>query len=199
MINCYDSYVDTNVKKAQVVYLRAEKDLDWHDIADIVGYAVSTVKSYYYKFKGFLQSVKDYFEGKINELVNLVYKKTQTARKNVVYECEQIADNVPTAYVTEVSDCGEHKFIKIGFSNQVLTRMNEHATNKKYGSDLTVYVKAIYVFDDEEDAKIMECKLRKYFKNRNNGADYVKQDRFVEQRIDNDILKELSNIAKLLK
>ena len=81
----------------------------------------------------------------------------------------------------------------------MLTRMNEHATNKKYGSDLTVYVKAIYVFDDEEDAKIMECKLRKYFKNRNKGADYVKQDRFVEQRIDNDILKELSNIAELLK
>lgn len=198
-MNCYGKYTDTNIRKAQIVYLRAEKNKDWDSIADLVGYAVSTVKSYYYKFKSFLTDIKNFFEDKVNELVNLVYKKTQTPRKNVVYECECVADGTPTAYVAEVFEDDKFLFTKIGFSNQVLTRMNEHATNKKYGTNLTVLVKDIYCFADEEDAKEMEVRLRKFFKRRNNERDYVKQDRFTEQRVTAEILSELAEIPHTIE
>jgi hypothetical protein len=59
--------------------------------------------------------------------------------------------------------------------------MYSHSTNKRYGGNRVV-VSAVYYFDTEEQALSMENLLRKYYKEKGNEEDFVRKDRFTEQK-----------------
>lgn len=71
------------------------------------------------------------------------------------------------------------------------TRMKAHSRNGRYGDYNKVVVYKCFTFEDKEQALTMENALRKFFKERNNCADYVKQDRFTAQRVDDTMLADL--------
>lgn len=191
--NAFEKQTDIRVAHAQVVYLAEVIKMNYTKIAEITGYAISTCRNYARKYFDLLEWAKEIFTGKIRQVFNLKTKGS------VVYECAKIADGVPTAYLTEIYNGEKFLFTKIGFSAHVPERMKRHANNKKYGEGNTVIVKHCFVFDDKEQALSMENCLRKFFKERNNCADYVKQDRFTEQKVTDEIVEMLASKAEFIR
>lgn len=202
----YNPYVNNQFReqglldlaKAQMLWLRENTDYTYEAIGNIVGYAKGTVSNYIRKFANSVRYLLDSFIGKIITKREKKKKKVENTSGEVVYKCEEVADGVPTAYLAEIFDSDSFSFIKIGFSSHVQTRMRAHARNHKYGSNNEVVVYKCFTFEDDDQALSMENCLRKFFKERNNGADYLKRDRFTEQRINKKILAALQEKADFI-
>jgi hypothetical protein len=76
--------------------------------------------------------------------------------------------------------------------------MKEHIDRTKYGTSKIV-IKAVFYFDDEEQALTMENAIRKYYKDKNSKADFVKRDRFSVQRLQNADLTLFTEKAEKIK
>ena len=186
-----------DLAKAQMLWLRENTELSYAKIGDIVGYAKGTVSSYLYQFADNVRYLLDVFKEAVQKVKEKVIPTTTTTTK-VIYNCEEVADGVPTAYVTEIFNNNKFSFIKIGFSAHMPTRMKAHSKNKKYGENNTVVVHKCFCFKDKEQALTMENVLRKFFKEKNNCKDYIKQDRFTAQRVSNEILLKLQEKAEFV-
>ena len=167
-------YWGTEEGKLQILYLRHELKLSLQRISEITHYAISTVS----------RVLKTYKE-RINEALELFFYDVKkrfipTSADMVEWECEMVADGIPCAYVTEIYNNDKRVCLKVGFSEHMEDRMYAHATNKKYGGNRVV-VRKVYQFADVEQALTMENALRKYYKEKNNCADFIEKDRFTEQ------------------
>lgn len=195
MLVRYSPYVDNHFRekglldlvKAQMLWLRENTDYSYADIGMIVGYARSTVAIYIKKFGD-----------QVRYLLELFVEKIAPTSGEVIYKTEVPPDGIPSAYVSEIFDNGEFQFLKIGFSAHMKTRMEAHARNRNYGNNNTVIVYKCFSFDDEDQALTMENLLRKFFKQRNNEEDYLRRDRFTEQRVDEEILATLQEKANFI-
>lgn len=204
----YNPYVNNQFReqglldlaKAQMLWLRENTDYTYETIGSIVGYAKSTVSNYIRKFADDVRYLLDSFVGKIVARREKKKKVENTACTSgeVIYKCEEVADGTPTAYLAEIFDGNDFSFIKIGFSSHIRTRIKAHARNRKYGSDNKVVVYKCFTFEDDDQALSMENCLRKFFKERNDGEDYLKRDRFTEQRVDEEILTTLQEKANFI-
>lgn len=168
-------YYGTENGRLQILYLRHKLDLCLEDIARITGYAVSTVRNYLIKYQNRLEEALDLF------FYNLKKPFIKNGDNRVLWECDIPNDNIPCAYVCEIYNGVDRLFLKIGYSAHMETRMVAHATNSRYGSD-KVIVRKVYQFNSEEQALSMENLLRKYYKDKNNCKDFIKNDRFTEQK-----------------
>lgn len=86
--------------------------------------------------------------------------------------------------------------LKVGFTNNIERRMNEHL--KRYEAD-DYTIEMVYTFDDPDLALIMESWARWYFKRKRN-SHFIKNDRFTHTRcIDNDVEKLNEMADKIAK
>jgi len=168
-LDCMQRYDDINVRRLQILYLKEQLKMAYSEIAEIVGYAVSTVKTYCNKYRE-----------QIAEALDLFFYRRKRTPANVEWECEKGENGLYSAYVCEIYNNDTRLYLKIGYSAQVVDRMKAHATNKKYNSN-RVIVKRVYYFDSEEQALSMENLLRKYYKEKNHEIDFIKKDRFTAQ------------------
>lgn len=193
-----ENYESADTKHKQVLYLYHVMNLAKENIAVITGYAVSTVSRYISKYSHLLEEAKNLFEKGIEKTREVVRKITNAPLPAISAECEIPADGVETAYVVEFYDKNQNfTYTKIGYSARTAQRMNDHAKRSKYG---TAFVKVLrcYTFDDKEQAMTMENAMRKHFKAKNNSADYVRNDRFSEQRATDEDFKIFEEKAKMI-
>lgn len=181
---CYNN--DTTVRNAQIVYLHEVVGMTYENISKIVKLAVSTCSNYYHKFKVALGT-----------MARKIFKIGATKRIDIITECELKKGDC--AYIVEFFNAdGDFTYTKIGYSNDVFRRMKEHIDRTKYGTSKIV-IKAVFYFDDEEQALTMENAIRKYYKDKNSKADFVKRDRFSVQRLQNAELTLFTEKAEKIK
>lgn len=181
---CYNN--DTTVRNAQIVYLHEVIKMTYADISKIVKLAVNTCSNYYHKFKIALGA-----------MARKIFKIGATKRIDIITECELKKGDC--AYIVEFfNEKDEFTYTKIGYSNDVFRRMKEHIDRTKYGTTKVV-VKAIFYFTDEEQALTMENAIRKYYKDKNGKADFVKRDRFSQQRLQTEELALFTEKAEKIK
>lgn len=186
-LNCMYQYDDASTRRLQVLYLYHKLGLPADKVAEIVGYAVTTVKQYLNKYAE-----------KLQEALDLFFYKIRTRKGDVQWKCEEGVNDRPSAYVCEIYNDNERLFLKIGYSSKIVDRMYAHSTNKRYGGNRVV-VSAVYYFDTEEQALSMENLLRKYYKEKGNEEDFVRKDRFTKQKPTKKDLDNFEMKAKFIQ
>lgn len=172
----------TELRHSQVAYLYHVKGYARKAISEITGYAVSTLSGMWKKVLHLVDKARRIFEigvEKVQEACQFIERKFH---KEIEYEC---ADTVkPCAYVVEHYDeYGNFLWLKTGKAKNAFVRFKQHFTDKAYKDESLgkIIVKALFPCENEDDALTMENALRKFYKNRNNGADFLPQDRFTRQ------------------
>ena len=172
----------TELRHSQVAYLYHVKGYSRKTIADITGYAVSTLSGMWKKVLHLVEKARRIFEigvEKVQEACQYIERKFH---KEIEYECEDTIK--PCAYVVEHYDeYGNFLWLKTGKAKNAFVRFKQHFTDKAYKDENLgkIIVKALFPCDNEDDALTMENALRKFYKNQNNGADFMPQDRFTRQ------------------
>lgn len=186
----------TEIKHLQVAYLYhvAGEARRW--IADITGYALSTLSSMRTKALGWVDKAKELFEKGI-EIVEQAVVMPRTKRKIEYYEDENYQcqrTNKPCAYVITMLDRLNHKlWVKIGKANDAEKRfIQELRDQKTYPGLDKIIVNALFPCENEDDALTMENALRKFYKRLNDGLDYVRNDRFTQAVFSPDQMKDRS-------
>lgn len=172
----------TELRHSQVAYLYHVKGYPRKAISEITGYAVSTLSGMWKKVLHLVDKARRIFEigvEKVQEACQFIERKFH---KEIEYEC---ADTVkPCAYVVEHYDeYGNFLWLKTGKAKNAFVRFKQHFTDKAYKDENLgkIIVKALFPCENEDDALTMENALRKFYKNRNGGADFLPQDRFTRQ------------------
>lgn len=172
----------TELRHSQVAYLYHVKGYPRRAISEITGYAVSTLSGMWKKVLHLVDKARRIFEigvEKVQEAYQFINRKFH---KEIEYEC---ADTIkPCAYVVEHYDeYGNFLWLKTGKAKNALVRFKQHFTDKAYKDESLgkIIVKALFPCENEDDALTMENALRKFYKNRNGGADFLPQDRFTRQ------------------
>lgn len=160
---CYNN--DITVRNAQIVYLHEVVGMTYENISTIVKLAVSTCHSYYHRDKTTLGT-----------LARTLFQSGATKRTDITTDMPLQEGNC--AYIVEFYDInGNFTYTKVGYSNNVFRRMKEHIDRSNYGTE-KIIIKAVFYFDDEEQALTMENIMRKHYKTLNGGTDFVRRDRF---------------------
>lgn len=174
----------TELKHLQVAYLYhvAGEARRW--IADITGYAVTTLSSMRTKALNWVEKAKEVFEKGI-EIVEQKIVMPRTKRNIEYYEDENYQcrkTNKPCAYViTMLDNLNKRLWVKIGKANDAEKRFVQELKNQKtYPGLHKIVVNALFPCENEDDALTMENTLRKYYKKLNGGLDYVRNDRFTQ-------------------
>ena len=172
----------TELRHSQVAYLYHVKGYPRRVVSEITGYAVSTLSGMWKKVLHLVDKARRIFEigvEKVQEACQYIERKFH---KEIEYEC---ADTVKTcAYVVEHYDeYGNFLWLKTGKAKNAFVRFKQHFTDKAYKDENLgkIIVKALFPCENEDDALTMENALRKFYKNQNNGADFMPQDRFTRQ------------------
>lgn len=172
----------TELRHSQVAYLYHVKGYPRRVVSEITGYALSTLSGMWKKVLHLVDKARRIFEigvEKVQEACQYIERKFH---KEIEYEC---ADTVkPCAYVVEHYDeYGNFLWLKTGKAKNAFVRFKQHFTDKAYKDESLgkIIVKALFPCENEDDALTMENALRKFYKNRNNGADFLPQDRFTRQ------------------
>lgn len=172
----------TELRHSQVAYLYHVKGYPRKAISEITGYAVSTLSGMWKKVLHLVDKARRIFEigvEKVQEACQFINRKFH---KEIEYEC---ADTIkPCAYVVEHYDeYGNFLWLKTGKAKNAFVRFKQHFTDKAYKDESLgkIIVKALFPCENEDDALTMENALRKFYKNRNGGADFLPQDRFTRQ------------------
>ena len=175
----------TELRHSQVAYLYHVKGYPRRVVSEITGYAVSTLSGMWKKVLHLVDKARRIFEigvEKVQEACQYIERKFH---KEIEYEC---ADTVkPCAYVVEHYDeYGNFLWLKTGKAKNAFVRFKQHFTDKAYKDESLgkIIVKALFPCENEDDALTMENALRKFYKNRNNGADFLPQDRFTRQHFE---------------
>ena len=172
----------TELRHSQVAYLYHVKGYPRRVVSEITGYAVSTLSGMWKKVLHLVDKARRIFEigvEKVQEACQFIERKFH---KEIEFEC---ADTVkPCAYVVEHYDeYGNFLWLKTGKAKNAFVRFKQHFTDKAYKDESLgkIIVKALFPCENEDDALTMENALRKCYKNRNKGADFLPQDRFTRQ------------------
>lgn len=175
---------ETEIKHLQVAYLYhvANEARRW--IADITGYAVSTLSSMRSKALAWVDKAKALFERGI-EIVEQTFTTPRTGKSisyydDGKYQCQRT--DKPCAYVISMLDeWGVQRWLKVGKAENAEKRFrNELKDKKTYPGIKSIVVNALFPCENEDDALTMENTLRKYYKKLNGGLDYVRNDRFTQ-------------------
>ena len=75
--NPFERYDDVQIKRMQVVYLNKGLKITKKKVAEITGYAVSTVQTYARKFINLLDKAKEYFEDFMTILISCFFQKSE--------------------------------------------------------------------------------------------------------------------------
>lgn len=184
-LNPYKYYADTTTAHLQVVFLTRVLHFTYEVVSEITRYAISTIRTFYYRFKDCVEKAKQIFQ--YNDCI--------------------IWDAAPTdkacGYVLEFWDGNKLLFLKIGMTTNIQRRVKEHLRNynknKRY-EKLICKVKMVYETSSEENAIIIEAALREFYKEKYKNA-YIRQDRFLgvsyqQEEKDNRRFCDLLQIAK---
>lgn len=143
-MNAYARYDDCQTKYCQIVYLAKKREESFEFISELTGYAVSTVRSYVYKFSHLLEKACEMFkysrkkkkdEIKINEPVpqNKVTKSeavsvNKTIHPNIEFICPDVSKDSDKFYLIRAFKAdGTRVFSKVGTTiREILIRMKEH-------------------------------------------------------------------------
>lgn len=168
-LNCYDKFEDAETKQLQVIYLSEIEKLSPSKISEYVEYALSTIRTYIYKFRNRLEEAKKLFKAVCVNTIQLLKGYS--------------------AYLIYLVDKTSNKilFAKVGYSKDVFTRFNQLA--KHY--NCRVLPMRQFMFDNQDDALTMENEMRKHFKRV--GAGFVPNDRFEEYEITDNDLEYIDN------
>lgn len=182
--NVFENY-DNNLelRNAQIVYMYNILHMTTEEIAKYVNLALSTIKSYAYKFAHMLDKAKEWFGNKAKKIFDKLREKANVT-DIVTYECDYRKGDC--AYIIEYFDSQKNfTFLKVGMTNDINRRIKEHLrdyTKKDFDTTYAV-VKKLYFAEDEEDALTLENLLRKHYKKiPDNG--FIKRDRFSKVRFD---------------
>lgn len=184
----------TEIKHLQVAYLYHVVGEARRWIADITGYAVSTLSSMRTKALGWVDKAKELFEKGI-EIVEQKIVMPRTKRQIEYYEDENYQcqrTNKPCAYIiTMLGKSNEYLNLKIGKANNAEKRFAQELKNQRTYPGLDkIIVNALFPCENDDDALTMENALRKFYKNLHNGVDYVRNDRFTQAVFSPEHLKD---------
>ena len=128
-MNAYKKYDDTQTKYRQIVYLYNKKNETCDFIANLTGYAYSTVKSYIRKFAHLLEEACELF--KYSRKPKDLVKEThfETPHGTIDFECpNNLGEDGEKFYLIRAFNAeGVRLFSKVGTTiRSVLQRMKEH-------------------------------------------------------------------------
>lgn len=196
--NAMERQENTDVRRAQVVYLKHHLNLNNNMIAKITGYAINTVRNYASKFIDLLEwGLKHFVKGAIKVVEEVKENIQQTKKEDrIIKDCK--VGKEPCAYILEMFD-ENNRFVwlKVGKANDVVKRCKEHLS---YYKDIvyTIKIKHYFPCADEDDAQTMENELRKYYKNFSD-CGFIRNDRFSNIRYHKEELLTDKRIEKTLK
>lgn len=194
--NPFDNSIsDMKVKHAQVIYLRKVLKIASAKIAEITGYAISTIRNYITKFSSLLDWAKEIFNELkeiVEEKIEKVVEKKDLHCADIVADCE-INCPLPCAYIVEMFDAeGAQLWLKIGKAKDILARTRQHFKSKTagYSAVATIIIRRCFYCNNEDDALTMENALRKHYKEKED-CGFIRNDRFSgcfydKNDIDND-------------
>lgn len=206
--NVMEEQTETEVRRAQVIYLHNVLGWTCTQIQKVVKLAKSTITSYYSKYKNLLEKAKQWFgevtTTMVTKAIELEEKIVDIPRKirtnaNIIFECDNVKGNV--AYIIEHYNSNNNLlWLKVGKTNDTTRRFREHLRDyQKKGIDVTkAVIKKLYPCGIEEesgnDALTMENILRKHYMQKypNN---YVKQDRFLNIPYNEEEIQKDKKIA----
>lgn len=169
--NVFEKQNDYERTLGQMVYLKNICNWTYKEIAKLTGYAVSTIRTYCYKFASLLEKAKEWFEEK---------KRSIIKEKNIIFEQVQEIQKKPCAYIVEYYSGNKREFLKIGKTEQTIkARIKQHFDyyNKKgYNLDKCI-VKHLFYVEDNDQVEIVESTLRKHYKSQDLKG-FIKLDRF---------------------
>ena len=124
--NPFERYDDVQIKRMQVVYLNKGLKITKKKVAEITGYAVSTVQTYARKFINLLDKAKEYFEKPIQLVIKTL--------------CDYLGkDKSEKCYLFKFYDNSDKLlFSKVGTTTRTIkTRLKEEIkTYRKNGFDI---------------------------------------------------------------
>lgn len=189
----YNENLTVEEKRAQVVYLRYEEELEPRQIADITHYAVSTVRNYCREFVNLLDKARQWFSKTIKKVKACLIPRIDRISSQV-----EIRDCTPCAYVVALKDESQDiiwtKVGKVG-EQGIIERCKQHLTYyKKYGI-MYIEILQLYYAENEDDALTMENELRKAYKE---SFEFVPKDRFYTSTILTQMPHSFKVISELL-
>lgn len=187
-MNIYSKQNDVEGRRMQVVYMYHELNFTPKQIAQYVALAVSTIRSYAFKFANLLEKARQYFGEKTKELINIAREKTK-AGKTITFDCPHKIGTC--AYIIEYFNSQkEFIFLKVGETNNIERRVKEHL--KAYSADFDAtyaVVKQLFYTAEDDDALTMENTLRKHYKKKENGG-FLPRDRFLFLRYNKEDIEQ---------
>lgn len=135
--NPFEQYEDIQIKRMQVVYLSAHLKMAKKKVAEITGYAISTVKTYTRKFIDLLNAAKEYFEKPIALVIQILCGDLGKAKneKCYLFKFYDNSDNL--------------LFSKVGTTTRaVKTRLKE---------EIKAYRKSGFDIGKAEICKVIDC------------------------------------------
>lgn len=174
----------TEIKHLQVAYLYHVVGEARRWIADITGYAVSTLSTMRTKALGWVDKAKELFEKGI-EIVEQKVVMPRTDRDFSYYDdgnYQCCHTSKPCAYVISMlNEAGEQLWLKVGKAENAEKRFrNELKDQKTYPGLKHIVINALFPCENDDDALTMENTLRKFYKKLHGGVDYVRNDRFTQ-------------------
>lgn len=137
-MNAYSHYDDTQTKRTQIIYLKYVREETNEFIAELTGYAVSTIRNYATKFFELLESAKELFKGSRKTKMQKAKVDNHfiiSEDKEIVVECDTknfYGDSEKFYLIRAFDKNGNRLFSKVGTTTRgILERMKEHLKSYK--------------------------------------------------------------------
>lgn len=190
MYNIFEKQENLEVRNAQIVYMAEELEMTPSEIKKYVNLAVSTIKTYIYKFADLIDKAREWFGDKTKQVINKLKEKCGFEDTITYDNCTPKAGDC--SYIIEYFDSERNfLFLKVGMTNNISRRVKEHLkyyVNHGYDTAYAV-VKEIHYAEDEEDALTLENLYRKHYKAIPD-CGFIKRDRFATIRYDKEELEQ---------
>ena len=183
-----EKFEDEYIPHLQVIFLAQVEKISVSKIADITKYAISTVKTYCWKFARAIEKAKRYFaKVDIKAKEEAERRRIEAERRREYEERSRRWDAIhaieepkaPEGFCAYVAECYDSAlnliWLKIGKTKSWKRRKTELPNEHK--EVCTIIPRLFFPVDEEDDALTMENTLRKFYKNKE-GSEYIKTDRF---------------------
>lgn len=193
MYNAMERQTETKVRQAQVIYLKEVLKKEYKEIAEITGYAISTVRSYVKKFFDLLEYAKNIFEEEIAETV----KKVRMTKYDKMIDNNGLDIATPkgeVCYLFEFYDDAKNLLCsKVGTTKRtVRQRLKEELASKTYKGMGATHAIVNRVYEcGEMPAEGLESLIRsEYIKKY--PKSFKKNDRFIGEYFDFDFCDKIA-------
>lgn len=192
MYNVMERQTGTQIRYAQVVYLKYVAEKTTREIADIVGYAVSTVRNYCHKYYDLLDYAKSIFEEKV--IAHTVRKSKYNNMINANGFDIDTKDGELCYLFEFYNEEGQLLCSKVGTTTRTIRiRLREELASKTYkGMGATkAIVNRVYQCG-EYPAEGLESLIRsEYIKKY--PKSFKKNDRFIGEYFDFELCDQIAN------